>query len=318
MRSLIALLGSVVLTVSSCKTVVVYKDPLEKLSKGTTDTRTAIQTLAGEVNVLTARNQVWDAALKGSRYDEKLLNPLVPPQYIEARVKGLLMIERFAAQMLRVVESDAGALASKQVVDFAKDVGTFAGTINSTSPAKNYAAPLGGLAKVVIDLYDGSRREDILERGIHDGIPAARQVLLVLESDFKPSSPVNLDKMKNEELKSLRVHQIAAYDGILHSEQALTETDKASPARVKARFDALHDIIETQRLIDQASSDQVYQTIISLDESLDALVAASKGGVDEEELKALTNQLTTFSDNAAALLEAVTALKTATSADKSK
>ncbi len=320
MRSFFLAIGTLaLLSTSGCSAgIAPYKGPIEQLVQGTTDTRVGIQTLATGVNDLALHNRAWVAASKSARFGDAEMAPLVPPEYVQARVAGLLMIERFATQMLRVVDSDAGTLASRQVVDLATDVGVFAGTLGSGA-AKDYAAPVGGLAKVIIDLYDGSTREVILDKGIHAGVPAAKQVLALLKLDFKPGSPRNLGQLKKEELKTLKSEQLRAYDLMLESEGSLTATEKMSTSRTQARYVAIQKIIDTQQLIDLAADDQVYLTLVSLDESLDALIAATgKGPANAETLRALVDQLATFSVNAVRLLNSVTAFRSATSASSSK
>ncbi len=310
MRSFVLALGAVaLLSTSSCISVAPYKGPIEQLAKGTTDTRVAIQTLANEVNALTIYTRAIQIAAKGERFGDKEMEDLVPQSFIKARIDGLLMIEGFAAQLLRVVKSEEGALASQQVMKVAMDVGRSSALLVPTE-AKAYAAPLGKLAKIVINLYDGNQRRGILDRAVTTGVPAARDLLAVLEADFKPGSVTNMDEIKTQKLAMLKSAQINAYNVIFKSEQALTQDQKEEGPRVRDRLDVIQKIIEAQRHINSASRNQVYVTLVALDASLDALEAAARHApANEETLKALAEQLATFSGNAVALLDAVNEIK---------
>ncbi|MEO5726627.1 MAG: hypothetical protein ABI134_18830 [Byssovorax sp.] len=309
MRSFVLTLGTVaLLATSSCGSANIYREPIEQLAKGTTDTRVAIQTLANDVNALTIHKSALHAATENQRFGDEEMKGLVPQEFISARVNGLLMIEHFAAQLLRVVKSEEGALASTQVMALATDVDKFSATLVPTG-ANAYAVPLGGLAKIVINLYDGKQRRGILDRAVETGVPAAKGVLKVLKADFKPGSLTNLGEINTNAFAMLKAEKIEVYDMILKEEEKLSPAQKAEGLRVWVRFDAIQKIIEAQRLLDSASSTQVYLTLDALDESLDALAAAARSSGNKDIQKALAERLATFSGNAVALLDAVNAIK---------
>jgi hypothetical protein len=290
----------------------VYRGPIDELSKGTALTRTAIESLSRDVNDLTVRNRAWVAASKSERFGDRELAPIVSPAFVSARVAGITMIERLASRMLRVVDSQASADASAQVVTTAGDVKTFAETIDPSGPVKDYAAPLGGLSKVVIDIYGDLERQAILEKAIKQGIPAAKKVLAVLERDYRPGSTTSIDAVKLEELRTLKSEQISTYDRLLQEESQLPPAERGTLARVQNRYAVLERIITTQRILDGTANDSVYQTLLSLDASLDALLAvATRSEVSPRDLGSLAQELATFSSNAASLLDAVRAVRDA-------
>jgi len=325
MRSLVLTLSTAaLLSTSACSSVNVYKDPVEQLASGTTNMRVAIQTLGDEVNDLDVQKKTWEAASKSLKFDDKLkghlMAPQVPQEYIRARAAGLLMIERFAAQMLRAVNSTSGELASMQVVALATDVEKLAEAFGAGN-AKAYATPIGGLAKVIIDLYSERAREKILAQGIEKGAPAVKALLVVLKSDFGPKSDINLDIVKLDQLKSNKDELVAAYIKHLDWESSLSESQKTALPLVQARQAMLQKLIATQKLINMASAstDQVYLTLVSLDESLDALVSVMKSErKDDATLKTLTEKLVSFSSKTVTLLDSVHAIKTAALASESK
>lgn len=315
MRSFVLALGTVaLLSTASCISVAPYKGPLEQLAKGSADTRVGIQTLSEEINALGIRNRAIAAAATSARFGDKEMAPVISPNFMAARMAGLVMIERYTAQLLQVVKSDEGATAAAGLKALATDVDAFSKKLAPTE-AKAYAAPLSGLAQVILGFYDQDKRGSILKAAVVAGVPAAKVVLGVLEADFMPGAPLNFDALKIQELKMRKVENIAAYDQILLGEQGLTPAQRNEGSRFQARLAALEAVIETQRLIDNASSDQVYQTLVALDKSLDALKAASEQAKPSDEtLTALAEQLATFSGNAVSLLEAVNAVKSVSSA----
>jgi hypothetical protein len=312
-RSKLVCLSVLGLLATSCSTVGMYRGPVEELSKGTVLTRTAIEELSRDVNELTVRNRAWAAAARSERFGDRELAPIISPAFVQARTGVVLMIERLAAQMLRAVSSEAGTSASAGVVLAAAEVKAFAAGIDPKGPVKDYAEPLGGLAQVVMDLHGDVERQALLRSAIERGIPAAKAALALLKRDFKPGSATNIDAVKIEELRTLKAQQIAAYDRLLADEAPLPAAERGSSARVEARYSLLRRIIATQQVIDGTANDGVYQTLVSLEESLDALLAASKGDLGADALPALVERLAVFAGNATALMGAVRNIKVASS-----
>jgi hypothetical protein len=74
----------------------------------------------------------------------------------------------------------------------------------------------------------------------------------------------------------------------------------------------LQRVIATQRILDGAANASVHRTLGALGEALDALLSvAEKKDVAAGDLRALVQSFSTFASNAAALTDAVRAVKQA-------
>ena len=174
------------LLLSGCTNITVYKNPLTELSESATRTRVAIETLSQEANRAKVNNIALKAAIESQRFGTNDLTALIPEEFVKARAFGLELIERLATRLLQVIDSEEGATVTAAVENVGERAKTLAEQLGNTTVAR-YAGPVSSLAGTIINIYDQNKREQILLKGVNDGIPQAQLILDVLKKDFAPN-----------------------------------------------------------------------------------------------------------------------------------
>ncbi len=307
--------GAVILSTTACTTIQVYREPVTQLSEATVKTREAIETLSHDANDAKRRAKALEHAVASAQFGANDMTAVVHPDYIKARVAGLRMIERFLSRLTAVVEAKNDNVP-KYVDALAEDAAKLATSLQN-SQASNYAAPLGGLAKAVIALYDEHRREVILKKGVSEGVPHVKKLIEILKSELGPGAKVNIEEVTKEELKSLVTARIAAYKGILAAQLPLSNVDKGKPEHLEARIAAVEKIIEAQEALDKLSLGAALSTLQSMEEALDSLAdLAKQESAPPDKFSVFLSRVTVFSERAVTLLEAANAIHKVTNEAK--
>jgi hypothetical protein len=304
------LLFGLIVTTFGFTNITIYKNPLSELSAAATRTRLAVETISAEANRAKVTSLALDAAQNSKRFGTSELADLIPEEFIKARSYGLSLIERLATRLLEVIDSEQGTTVAKGFEDVGRKAGTLASQLDGSKFA-HYAGPVSSLAGTVVQMYDQVKREDILKRGVNDGIPQAQAIIAALKQDFQPNSQTNVQNALLEELEQQRTEQIDQYDNLLRSELKLAADEKAQPARTAVRLKAIQKIIASQDALNALNAQPVSQALDDLSAALENLRQLVNSDGDPKKLASLAAQLTTFSDHSVQFLEAVHAIQTA-------
>ena len=304
------LLIGIAFSTFGCTNITVYKNPLAELSAAATRTRVAVETISLEANRAKVTSLALDAAQNSQRFGTRELADLIPEEFIRTRSYGLSLIERLATRLLEVVDSEQGTTAAKGFEDVGQKAGTLASQLGGTK-FSHYSGPVSSLAGTIVQIYDQSKREEILKRGVNEGIPQAQLILDMLKNDFHADSQTNVQNALLEELKQQRTEQIDLYDTLLISELKLSAEEKARPGRISARLKAINNIIASQEALNALETQPVSQALDDLSAALENLRQVVNADGDPKTFSKFAAQLTTFSDRSVQLLEAVRAVQRA-------
>lgn len=306
--------GAVILSTTACTSIQVYREPVTQLSEATQKTREAIETLSNDATDAKIRAVALNHAATSRRFGENDMTPSIAPEYIKARVAGLRMIERFLTRLTEVVEAKDDV--PKSVDALAEDAKKLADQLKNTK-ASAYVEPVGGLAKAVIALYDETKRKSILERGLRDGVPHAKQLIAILKKELAPGSATDIGDVVKVELKAVLVERIAAYDRILKSQETLSAQEKNRADLFEARLAAIEKIIDAKAAHDRLSADAAFNALQSMEEALDALASLAKqDNYSPQTFAVFLNRVSLFSERAVTLLEAANAIRKVTNEAK--
>lgn len=304
-------LSFLVICLSACQTTNVYTNPLTELSVSVTRTKVAIGSISDEVYNSTATNRALAAAAESKRFGVNDLEATIAPEYLQVRVRGLELIDELAKRLLSVVDSEAGSEAATALQTVGDKAQVLAKQIDSTSSVANYAGPVSKLAATVITIYDQRKREEILQKGVTDGVPQAKLIVGLLKKDFTPKSPTDIQDTLRDELEQTRSEKIEAYDNMLKLQEKLRDDAKKNPDLINKRFKAIGEIIAAQNAINALNSQVVTDTLDGLDRTLDNLKSVVDNNNDPRSLAIFAAELSNFSKSSVALLEAANDVKRA-------
>jgi hypothetical protein len=304
------LLGLIFLQLAGCTNINVYKDPIKDLRASVTRTKTAVAAVAGNANQVQAENAALAAAIESRRFGTNDFNKVIPAKYIKIRLKGLELIEQLSSRLLQVIDEGEGGEAAKTVEETGISAQALAAELNGTE-AVRYSEPVAKLAAAIIRIYDNSRRKEILELGIREGLPSAKQIVGLLKKDFTPESPTDIQSVLRDELKQTVTERIALYDLLLQSEAKLSDKEKKTPGAISARLKAAEDIIAAQNAVDALDSELFLKTLDDLDDILDKLKDVVDSSRDPKTFMDFLSKINEFSKNSAALLNAVNRVRKA-------
>lgn len=303
-------LSFLVVCLSACQTTNVYTNPLTELSMAVTRTKVAIGSISDEVYNSTATNRALAAAADSKRFGVNDLEATIAPEYLQVRVRGLELIDELTKRLLSVVDLEAGsevAMALQTVGDKAQ---TLAKQVDNTSVA-NYAGPVSKLAATVITIYDQHKRQEILQKGVADGVPQAKLIVSLLKRDFTPNSPTDIQDALRDELQLTVTEKIAAYNNLLKTQEQLSSDEKKNPELVNKRFKAIQEIIAAQVTLNSLNSQAVADTLDGLDKTLDNLKNVVESNNNPRSLAVFAAELNNFSKSSVALLEAANGIRRA-------
>lgn len=303
-------LGVAFLLLAGCTNINVYKDPLHDLSASVTRTKTAVTAIADDANKAQAENAALAAAIESKRFGTNDLDKVIPAKYIAIRVQGLELIEQLSSRLLQVIDSEEGSKTAKALEQTGTNAQALAKELDST-PVARYSEPVGKLAATVIRMYDDSKRTEILERGISEGIPPAKKIVELLKKDFTPESPTDIQSILRDELKQTVTEKIALYDLLLESQEKLSEKEKKKPEPLKARLKTAEEITAAQNAVDALNSQLFLKALDDLDKTLDKLKEVVDSSRNPKTFMDFLNKVNEFSKSSASLLNAVNAVKKA-------
>ena len=295
---------------SGCTTVNVYKNPLTELSSSVTQTKVAIDIISSEVYKAKVRNKALDAAIESRRFGTNDLENVIPPEYLKIRLHGLQLIEELSVRLLQVIDSNAGSNAAASIEKTGTKAQALAKELNNTSVA-NYAGPVSNLAGTIIRIYDNNKREEILEKGIKDGIPKAKEIVELLKKDFTLKSPIDIQDALIDELKQTVTEKIGLYDEMLTYQKGLSKEEKKNPELISKRLKAIEEIIIAQDALNALNSQSVIDTLSDLEITLDQLKDLVNSNNNPANFSVFVSKLTNFSNSSVLLLEAANAVKKA-------
>ena len=295
---------------AGCTNITVYKNPLTELSASATRTRVAVETLSQEANRAKVKNIALTAAIESQRFGTNDLTELIPQEFVKVRAYGLELIERLATRLLQVIDSKEGETVTAAVENVGEKAKTLAERLGNTSVA-SYAGPVSSLAATVINIYDQRKREQILLKGVKDGIPQAQLIIDTLKKDFTPQSATNIQTALLEELEQQVTEQIHRYDLLLQNQINLSDSEKKDAQRIAARFEAIERIIVAQEAVNALKSQTVLQTLENLSAALEGLKQVVTSNKDVTSFSVFVAQVVTFSQTSVELLEAVRVVKDA-------
>jgi len=304
-------LSLLLICLSACQTTNVYTNPLTELSASVTRTKVAIGSISDEVYNSTATNRALAAAADSKRFGTNDLDATIAPEYLQVRVRGLELIDELAKRLLSVVDSKAGSEAATALQTVGDKAQVLAKQIDSTSSVANYAGPVSKLAATVITIYDQHKRQEILEKGVKDGVPQAKKIVELLKKDFTPKAPTNIQDTLRDELQQTVTEKIAAYDNMLKLQRRLSDDAKKNPDLTNKRFKAIEQIIAAQTALNALNSQIVADTLDDLDRTLDNLKGVVENNNDPHSLAIFAAELSNFSKSSVALLEAANGVKRA-------
>ncbi len=304
-------LSFLVICLSACQTTNVYTNPLTELSVSVTRTKMAIGSISDEVYKSTATNRALAAAADSKRFGVNDLEATIAPEYLQVRVRGLELIDELAKRLLSVVDLEAGSEAATALQTVGDKAQVLAKQIDSTSSVANYAGPVSKLAATVITIYDQRKRQEILQKGVTDGVPQAKLIVGLLKRDFAPKSTTDIQDTLRDELKQTVTEKIGAYDNLLKLQENLSDDEKKNSDLTNKRFKAIEEIIAAQTALNALNSQVVADTLDGLDRTLDNLKSVIENNNDPRSLAIFAAELSNFSKSSVALLEAANGVKRA-------
>ena len=270
--------------------------------------KSAIVKLYTEANEMAMLNLALEKAKKSQRFGDTELALAVPAKYIRLRSDGLGLIELLTTRLLSVgaLEDGQEAVASFQALGTSAKIFAEA---NNKDGLKRYAEPVVNLADIVIALYDVRGREIILKAAVETGIPSARAILAEIRKDFEPDSPTSIVNALREELSLNKAEKINTYNLILLNEEALSQSEKLSPKKITARYNAILDVIAAEKTLSAFNGNEVINVIESLDQALDSLQKAAISGFKSGDPGRASKEIVELSRRTLELLNSVSALQ---------
>lgn len=153
----------------------------------------------------------------------------------------------------------------------------------------------------MITIYDQRKRQEILQKGVTDGVPQAKLIVSLLKRDFAPKSPTDIQDTLRDELKQTVTEKIEAYDNMLKLQEKLSNDAKKNPDLINKRFKAIEEIIAAQTALNALNSQVVADTLDGLDRTLDNLKSVVENNNNPRSLAIFAAELSSFSKSSIAL-----------------
>jgi len=279
----------VLVMANGCATANSYKRPVARFENGVKQTADTVEPYFTRINWIDSQNRLLDKACEGQNWNINDLTPRFDPETIQARVKALQVIRKYARLLADIAGSEAPGTYMAAAAELRGNSQALLDEVGGLIKKKNMPdirEPLTGLMTFLGEIVIEHQRKQALDSAIKAGEEPVKELIRLLREDTIATT--------------LLWRQYLIHRQIIMFKMYNKERQKAASLE-----DLTKKVLSDNQEVEALSTFQVGKLFDDLSKAHEALVEFANSEGKRADLASLTEQIEVFTEHAQTVFDLV-------------